>query len=45
MLADRNPLKRIGHPDEVAALAAYLAGDEAGYMTGASLTLDGGFSI
>lgn len=39
------PLNRIGTPAEVGALAAYLAGPEAGYMTGASLTVDGGMSL
>ena len=36
------PLKRFGTPDEVAALAVMLASDEAAYMTGAELTIDGG---
>lgn len=44
-LADRVPLKRIGRPDEIAGLASYLAGDEAAYMTGASLTIDGGYIL
>jgi 3-oxoacyl-[acyl-carrier protein] reductase len=44
-LVERNPLRRVGKPDEVAALAAYLSGAEAGYVTGASLTMDGGYSI
>ena len=44
-LIQRNPMQRVGRPDEVAALAAYLVSEEAAYMTGASLTLDGGFSI
>jgi 3-oxoacyl-[acyl-carrier protein] reductase len=35
-------LKRYGHVDEVAALVAFLAGSEAGYITGANLTIDGG---
>lgn len=41
MVAD-TPLKRFGTPEEVAALALYLASDESGYMTGSELTLDGG---
>jgi len=44
-LIERNPLKRVGRPDEVAALAAFLSSADARYMTGASLTLDGGYSI
>lgn len=36
------PLKRFGQADEVAALAVLLASDEAAYMTGAELTIDGG---
>jgi len=36
------PLKRFGMPEEVAALAVLLASDEAAYMTGAELTMDGG---
>ncbi|QXI26986.1 3-oxoacyl-ACP reductase family protein [Pseudomonas vanderleydeniana] len=35
---------RYGHVDEIASFVAYLAGPEAGYITGASLTIDGGFS-
>ena len=34
---------RYGKADEIAAMVAYLAGPEAGYVTGASLTIDGGF--
>jgi 3-oxoacyl-[acyl-carrier protein] reductase len=39
------PLKRAGDPDEIAALVAYLARKEAGYMTGSSLTIDGGMAL
>lgn len=44
-LAEMSPLRRVGQPDEIAALAAYLASAEAGYMTGSSLTIDGGFAL
>jgi len=39
------PLGRVGQPREIATLVSYLAGDESGYMTGASLTIDGGFVL
>ncbi len=39
------PLHRAGHVDEVAALVSFLANGEAAYMTGASLTIDGGMSL
>jgi 3-oxoacyl-[acyl-carrier protein] reductase len=35
-------LNRYGSVDDVAALAAFIAGPEASYITGASLTVDGG---
>ncbi|MFC6904645.1 SDR family NAD(P)-dependent oxidoreductase [Halalkalicoccus tibetensis] len=39
------PLKRLGKPGEVADAIAYLASDEASYVTGHGLVLDGGYSI
>jgi 3-oxoacyl-[acyl-carrier protein] reductase len=44
MLMQRLAVGRYGHADEVADLVAYLAGPEAGYVTGACLTIDGGFA-
>ena len=35
-------LKRYGHVDDIAAIVAFVAGPEASYITGASLTVDGG---
>jgi 3-oxoacyl-[acyl-carrier protein] reductase len=37
-------LPRYGRTEEIANFVAYLAGPEAGYITGASLTIDGGFA-
>ena len=39
------PLGRIGQPHEIAGLVAYLASEESAYMTGASLTIDGGYVL
>jgi 3-oxoacyl-[acyl-carrier protein] reductase len=38
------PMRRFGKPEEVAEAVAYLAGPAAGYITGANLRIDGGFS-
>lgn len=37
-------LKRIGKPEEVARVAVFLASEEASFMTGSAVTVDGGFS-
>jgi 3-oxoacyl-[acyl-carrier protein] reductase len=39
------PLGRMGETREVAGLVSYLAREEAGFITGASLTIDGGYSV
>ncbi|AKM04403.1 oxidoreductase [Burkholderia pyrrocinia] len=39
------PLQRAGSPDEIASLVAWLASAESGYMTGSSLTIDGGMAL
>jgi len=43
-LSPLNFLGRIGTPEEVAACAAFLCSDDASYVTGASLFVDGGYS-
>jgi meso-butanediol dehydrogenase / (S,S)-butanediol dehydrogenase / diacetyl reductase len=43
-IADRIPLGRIGAPEEVAACALFLASEEASYVTGTNLMVDGGWS-
>ncbi len=37
------PMRRLGEPREFAALAAFLASERAGYITGTSITVDGGW--
>jgi 3-oxoacyl-[acyl-carrier protein] reductase len=41
----RIPLRRIGQPEEVAELTAFLAGDAASYLTGSVIFVDGGLSL
>ncbi len=41
----RQPLGRIGTPEEIAALAVHLAGDESSYTTGSVFVADGGVSL
>ncbi len=41
----RQPMGRIGKPEEIAALAVYLASDESAYTTGTIHIADGGFSL
>jgi NAD(P)-dependent dehydrogenase (short-subunit alcohol dehydrogenase family) len=43
-LAGTVPLGRFGRPEEVAAMAVYLASDEARFVTGAEFAIDGGFT-
>jgi 2-keto-3-deoxy-L-fuconate dehydrogenase len=41
----RQPMARIGKPEEIASLAVFLASDESSYATGAVYVIDGGFSL
>lgn len=43
-LVPKHPIGRLGSADEVAATAAFLASDDASFMTGADLLVDGGFT-
>jgi 2-keto-3-deoxy-L-fuconate dehydrogenase len=42
LFVSRHPVGRLGQPEEIAALAAFLASDECGFMTGATMQVDGG---
>ena len=42
-LSDSQPVKRMAQPEEIAALALYLASDEASFITGNDYPIDGGF--
>jgi NAD(P)-dependent dehydrogenase (short-subunit alcohol dehydrogenase family) len=44
-LADRLPLRRIGLDHEIAAMVAFLASPAAGFVTGATMVVDGGFAV
>ena len=39
------PIKRIGKPEEIASVAAFLAADESSYLTGQVIRVDGGLSL
>jgi len=41
----RQPMGRLGRPEEIAHVAVYLASDESAYMTGSSIIPDGGFTL
>ena len=42
---DRQPMGRLGKPEEIAALAVYLASDESAFTTGQAYLVDGGFAL
>jgi 2-keto-3-deoxy-L-fuconate dehydrogenase len=43
-LRARQPIGRLGRPEEVAAMVRYLASDEAAFITGAAMAIDGGWT-
>jgi NAD(P)-dependent dehydrogenase (short-subunit alcohol dehydrogenase family) len=43
-LVDKTPMRRFGRPEEIAAAAAFLASDDASFVTGAALVVDGGMT-
>ena len=44
-LAEETPLGRLGQPEDIAAAVSFLAGKDAGFITGQVLTVDGGFTL
>jgi NAD(P)-dependent dehydrogenase (short-subunit alcohol dehydrogenase family) len=42
-MTDLTPMGRLGRPDEIAAGVAYLASDDASFVTGLELYIDGGY--
>ncbi|MCW5898155.1 MAG: SDR family oxidoreductase [Flavobacteriales bacterium] len=44
-LAERNPMKRLGTTDDMAAMAVMLLGPDAGWITGQVIAVDGGMSV
>jgi NAD(P)-dependent dehydrogenase (short-subunit alcohol dehydrogenase family) len=44
-MQDRIPLKRFGEPEDVASLVAFLASDDASFITGAEYKIDGGTNL
>lgn len=43
-IAARHPARRLGTPDDVAGTVAFLVSDDASFMTGSSIVLDGGYT-
>jgi 3-oxoacyl-[acyl-carrier protein] reductase len=43
--AEANPVRRVGYPEDIAAAAAFLCSDEASYITGQTLYVDGGAKL
>jgi NAD(P)-dependent dehydrogenase (short-subunit alcohol dehydrogenase family) len=44
-LLNKIPVRRVGEPEEIASLVAFLCSDEASYITGATIYIDGGMTL
>jgi 3-oxoacyl-[acyl-carrier protein] reductase len=45
MIVEETPLRRIGQPEEVGSVVAFLASDEASFVTGAVVEVSGGWNM
>ena len=44
-MEDKVPVKRLGKPEEIAAAYAFLASDDAAYINGTVISVDGGMTV
>lgn len=45
LILSKTPLGRVGRPEELGEIAAYLASDQSSFVTGATFTVDGGYTV
>jgi NAD(P)-dependent dehydrogenase (short-subunit alcohol dehydrogenase family) len=44
VMTDTTPMGRLGQPEDVAGVVSFLASDDAAFMTGSELYVDGGYT-